>query len=323
MDSYFRNNISELSHMIGIYDSVSASVFFTIKPKELTYTYTPLVPTITTYNNTTGALALVSGTSYTLTYTSFEIDMGAGSIVTLQNCEYRVVSINSNTGVVALTLISGTPVVGTIDISKFIKERNNFTLNFNEAIGAFESFHSFNPELYIRIPQGFISSANKIALYYHNKGLRGSYYGTVYPSFVEMLYTDSGVELLEFNNLEFFSEVSKPNVNYKNETLDTIQVFNEYQVSDEVVLYPMSDTRYNLDSSATRILSTVFNFATLSNIRKSVEHWRTGIPRTLNSESDFDRMRSSNFRMKLDYNNIGDKRFVLHTLITTAQDMII
>ena len=164
---------------------------------------------------------------------------------------------------------------------------DGFTIAYNENINAFESFYDFIPTLYKEHKGNPISvnPSDRSTVYLHNEGNRGEFYGQEYPTQITTLFNPSPDSVKVFNNLEWNSEVSDANGVDLDETMDTMQAYNEYQ-----------------DSGVINLIA--------SNLKKRMRTWRMYFPRDSKA-----RMRSQSVFVKFTKNNNNNKRFVLHDLI--------
>lgn len=164
---------------------------------------------------------------------------------------------------------------------------DGFTIAYNENINAFESFYDFIPTLYKEHKGNLfsISPIDRNSVYVHNEGNRGEFYGKEYPTEVTTLFNVNPDLVKVFNNLEWNSETTDASGNDLEETVETIQTYNEYQDSGIISL-------------------------TASNLRKRMRTWRMYFPRDNKA-----RMRSQSVFVKFTKSNNNNKRFVLHDLI--------
>ena len=96
-----------------------------------------------------------------------------------------------------------------------------------------------------------------------------------------------------FTNIEYNSEVSLSDVQQPSETLNSLEVWNDYQTTGNIPL----------------IVGT--------NVKRRLRHWRHVINRASNSSNQRARMRDYAVFMKLSYSNNNDKRLVLHDIIVS------
>lgn len=252
LHSYFNNTIDEDSGLVGVYDNKNSEVILTIT--------NPITNTNFTANAAVpGQLRLVGawsaknifipGVTYKLTD---GINIGW----------YRFVEHHDT--YLTFNFLFGTEfTTGTIiDMSEYIIEKNNFTLAFSELLGSFTSFYSFIPELYIKSPVGYFSSNNSNTLWQHDISVYYNYfYGEAYPFELSLILNYQGQLQGEYTNIKFFSETLDHRGNYlRNQTISNISVRDNYEQSNDVLLYPMdlpevpqNPSRLILDNSGDRI----------------------------------------------------------------------
>lgn len=173
----------------------------------------------------------------------------------------------------------------------------DFTISYNEFTDAFESFYDFTPNLYINNGNRVISvdpTSNSDA-YLHNEGVYGEFYGDSFDSEVTLILAPEADFTKIFNNLEFNSEVTIPGTNFTQETINTLEAYNDYQTTGVITL--VADT----------------------NIRRRMRKWRYAFDRDILSTDQDARLRDTHILLKLTYNNNNDKRLVLHDIIFSYQ----
>jgi hypothetical protein len=176
-------------------------------------------------------------------------------------------------------------------------EFDSFTISYNEMTDAFESFYDFTPSLYINNGNRVISvdPTSKSDAYLHNEGIYGEFYGVSYDSEVTLILAPEADFTKIFNNLEFNSEVTIPGTNFTDETINTLEAYNDYQTTGVITL--VAD----------------------SNIRRRMRKWRYAFDRDISSTDQDARLRDTHILLKLTYNNNNDKRLVLHDIIFSYQ----
>jgi len=170
------------------------------------------------------------------------------------------------------------------------------TIAFNEQSETFTSQYSFKPKRYIYTHNGLFSSNDGLNLWKHGDGEYGSYYGTIYPSYITLLVAPEPDADCVFNNGEFKSEVYTGSSDVSTRTIDTINCWNEYQSTGEVDL------------------------VVGSNIKRKFRDWNFFIPR--NSANVLQRMRGQWMYMKLGFDNSLGERLVLHDMIIGYDSII-
>jgi hypothetical protein len=176
--------------------------------------------------------------------------------------------------------------------------RNDYTIAYNQILGAFESFHSFTPGLYINSYNRLISSPRAASglVYSHFKGNRGIIYNVQYNSDITIITNPQPSMSKTFNNLCLATEVfDTNNVNIFNDTVDSIRCLNDYQDTGTVSL------------------------TVNTNIKRKERKWHLQIPRDINSSAYttlLSRMRDLYIFTTLTYNNSNNRRLVLHDIET-------
>lgn len=174
---------------------------------------------------------------------------------------------------------------------------DDFTISYNELTDAFESFYDFTPGLYINNGNRVISvdPTSKSDSYLHNEGTYCEFYGTTYNSDVTLILAPEADFTKIFNNLEFNSEVTLAGTNFTDETISTLEAYNDYQTTGVITL--VAD----------------------DNIRRRMRKWRYAFDRDINSTDQDARLRDTHILLKLTYNNNNDKRLVLHDIMFSYQ----
>lgn len=169
---------------------------------------------------------------------------------------------------------------------------DQLTVSFNELIDAFDSRHSFTPQMYLNMRNFFISTDpstlnNNLEL--HNVGNYGTYYGAVRPSTVKFRNNLDNPDLVKvFDNVWINSEVID-NGTLVNESITTLQATNDYQDTGVLV--------------------------TLNKIKPLLRTWRWN---SLRNSSDKRRMYDKYIDIELTYTPQGsspNKKFILHDVI--------
>ena len=160
---------------------------------------------------------------------------------------------------------------------------DSFTVAYNGIVQGFTSFYDFMPNFYMYNNGDLISSVDGRAFYQHNIGVRGSFYDVLYPSYIERVLNPEATDTKLFTNLTFVSEVTDLTGDLP-ETINQIQLKNEYQ-----------------DSSLVN-----------ANFSRRERIWRTALPREENSRN---RIRGNWAKLKLQFDNIDDKKLILHDII--------
>ena len=189
------------------------------------------------------------------------------------------------------------------------------SLCFSEVLGQFTSFLDYSG-----IP--LIESYNNRVFTLHNNSLYGMFegeYNDFFPTTAivegqsvtthnyqpwEFTFISNGSDNSTqdfdkiFSNIDYRMDISKGAVHKPDESLEYIQVVNEYQDTGKVAL------------SRSRVASNYFNPQD-ANLQKKFRIWRIQIPRNKNS---IDRIRNPWCKITLGSNGTGPKKAVLHDL---------
>ena len=176
--------------------------------------------------------------------------------------------------------------------SKIVKVSNNYTICFNEKSGSFSSFYNYTPAWYINKGNKMITSnPTSGQLWEHFKGLPGNFYGVQYNPEIVFNVSPSGSNDYSYDNLEYEMEMKDVNGNdLRDNTLTSVQLYNEYQDSKEKIL------------------------TIRQNIRRRGRKWSITLPRDYNDRA---RIRSPWSFLKLKLDNDDGKRMTLHNLIVS------
>lgn len=224
--------------------------------------------------------------------------LNTGIITTFdqENSEYLITFLNTNT----------TP-----------EYNKKTTLVYNEITNKFTSFYSFTPSLYINNNRTYytVSARNNNALYIHNRGNIGEFYGNTPNIQLKLIMNNQPSITKVLDNLVWHTEViddpdyplNNDNINMYPETWTNIRIYNDYQNTDVVSLDP----------------------TVLKNIRRVERGWQLQVPRNkvlystsaspniftdLGNKPYGERMRDKSFIIELEYNNPNNYRFIMHYL---------
>ncbi len=132
------------------------------------------------------------------------------------------------------------------------------TFSFNEIINSFGSFYSFTPGFYFPFKDKFFTTQSRGAahndLYVHGGGNYCQFYGGYNDSSITITFNPDYAYTKVFDNLVWYNEVigqdavTGGDVNRFNDSFTTIQVYNDYQNTDEL------DLAYKTQSGATDVV---------------------------------------------------------------------
>lgn len=98
--------------------------------------------------------------------------------------------------------------LGSYDYSNkryIITKRNDFTISFSALTGSWISFHSYNPSVLIPFDNRLLM-VNQDTFWEGNKGNKGSYFGSVYPSEIEIISALAKIENKTYENIIILSQ---------------------------------------------------------------------------------------------------------------------
>jgi len=169
-----------------------------------------------------------------------------------------------------------------------------YTIAYNELLDAFESFYDFYPSLYLNMRKRFISvdPLNTSSTYIHNLGLRNTFYGTTFPSYIKFRVNENSDFVKTFDNFLINTEVIDVATDQQlAETITTYGISNDYQIVNE----------------------------TISNFTQKIRSWRKQIPRDETNPNLTIKPRMSDKYIDVLFKhtiNGGDKIFRLHDVMT-------
>jgi hypothetical protein len=172
----------------------------------------------------------------------------------------------------------------------------NLTIAFNEQTNSFVSKYSFIPSRYISTYKGLLSChinsiSSDMAVWQHNTGNYGNYYGVEYDSYITLLVAPEPDIDCVLNNIEFKSEVYDNGVDVPLVTMSKIRAWNNYQDSNTQTL-------------------TVGQ-----NIKRKYRDWNLFIPRVYGKP--LQRIRNPWNFLRLDFDNTNNYRLVLHDTLVS------
>ena len=133
-----------------------------------------------------------------------------------------------------------------------------FTISFNEMMGAFESFYSFTPSIYLQYGRRLLSATplDLNEAWEHNTSEeRGQFYGTIHASTIDTILGTGGSTTKVFDTLQWQGTVTDSDGADVEETFEILRVYNEFQDTGTIAL-------------------TVDD-----NIKRHLRLWRTLVPR--------------------------------------------
>lgn len=186
-------------------------------------------------------------------------------------------------------------------------DKNTIVINPNLEI--FTGFYSHTPKIYVTNNKKFISSdfnndVDLNVLFLHNYGNYGKFYEQFVNSEIEIFVNKTPEITKIFDNIMFESEMQDGNtlidtdsgVTPIHETFNSLEVSTDYQTSGIITLNS-------------------------TNMNRNYRTWRTTVPRSdvqapYVSAGLFARIRDKYMKLKLSFINNGNKRLILHNIIT-------
>lgn len=190
--------------------------------------------------------------------------------------------------------------------------RNSFTVAYNDIIDAYTSFYSYTPPVYINDQVSIFSPAEDYkTIYRHDVGDHGVFYDAApAASKLKLIVNQFASETKVFDNYEIVSEsIDLSNgANIATDFFDRIRLYNDYQNTDFQNL-PIDNGK----QTAKRKERT-WN---ISNLRNRVLY-TTSSPNIFDpaelAEKPFgERMRDKYLLVDLEYDNLQNYRFIMHT----------
>lgn len=168
------------------------------------------------------------------------------------------------------------------------------TIAYNELLDSFESFCDFYPSLYLNMRKRFLSinPSQTSEVYTHNLGLRNTFYGTTFPSYIKFRVNENSDFVKTFDNFVINTEVIDVATNQQlPETITKFAISNDYQIVNE----------------------------TNSNFTQKIRSWRKQIPRDETNPNLTIKPRISDKYIDVLFKHTitgGDKIFRLHDVMT-------
>ena len=137
--------------------------------------------------------------------------------------------------------VSYTPV----DMDGDDVEFDSWTVSYSPATDSWVSFHDYKPHLLWATRNNFYSFTDKI--YRHNTGAVGSFYGTTYPSMIDVVFNQGPTQSKVFYNFNWITEsINTSGGSEKKDTFTHATVYNSYQLSSRTALTNHTNSTGNL-----------------------------------------------------------------------------
>jgi hypothetical protein len=182
----------------------------------------------------------------------------------------------------------------TVYFTFFAGSEVQYTIAYNELLDSFESFYDFHPSLYINMRKRFLSidPIQPSEVYSHNLGLRNTFYGITFPSYIKFRVNENSDFVKTFDNFIINTEVIDVATDQQlAETITTYSISNDYQIVNERI----------------------------ANFTEKIRSWRLQIPRDETNPNLNIKPRMSDKYIDVLFKhtiNGGDKIFRLHDVMT-------
>lgn len=169
----------------------------------------------------------------------------------------------------------------------FIEE----TLCYNNKIEQFTNFYGFAPKLYINFNNHMFTvppnTGIQDILWWHDVGLYNSFYGTTKPSTLKLLINPNVLETKTFDNFSYHSEVTNfGGGDIPTDTFNTLRSTTNFQ-----------------DTGTITLINGI-------NIKRKERTWQLGAGR--NNTPEQERLRDKFLIAELTYNNLSNRKMILH-----------
>ena len=133
----------------------------------------------------------------------------------------------------------------------------NFTLSFNLEYGFWIGFHNYTPDIFIPNKNGMFYIKNR-TLYKLHSGTFGNFEGTYYDFSVDFLFNSDSGESFLLNSVNWLTNIEASLINYWNETISKIAIFNKNQCTGEISIVK-KETSYDESGNLVATGNTQFN----------------------------------------------------------------
>lgn len=224
-----------------------------------------------------------------------------------------------------LTLnITNPPTLNTTDlITVYRLVPNSFTVGYNDFIDAYTSFYSFTPSVYINDQVSIFSPDDSLGnVYRHDVGPHATYYGTTYPSKLTLIQNQSPTETKVFDNYEIVSEsIDSSGTHITTDIFNRIRLYNDYQNTDFQTLPIDTLTNKPIAKRKERTwnISNLRNRVLYNNPDPNIfdpNELSTYDPINPGDKVFGERMRDKYLIVDLEYDNLDNYNFIVHTFKT-------
>ena len=203
----------------------------------------------------------------------------------------------------------------TYTVTIYPYTKNSFTVAYNDIIDAFTSFYGFTPSVYINDQVSIFSPADDLkTIYRHDVGPHGVFYDQApQASKLKLIINQAPAETKVFDNYELVTESIdlSSGANIVDDFFDRIRLYNDYQNTDFQSLPVDNNKQTAKRKERTWNISNLRNRVLYTNPSPDIFS-----PSELAEKPFGERMRDKYLLVDLEYDNIENYRFILHTFKT-------
>lgn len=204
-----------------------------------------------------------------------------------------------------------------------LKALVGFTVSFDLIKEEWAAFHDYFPDLLVNTRKKIYAFKDN-TLHEHNKGPVGSFYGNTFPSFVDLVINDAPTKEKVLAAIAWFTEVTVDGVNYPNDTLSHITVWNDHFCTGKIAVTPQTNLA-EYDNKNTKKARGGWSFNSLKDaVVDPSQPFVYGVfndyrPISTNIDQsgawfDHAELRGTYFIVRLEYSNIEDKSVSLRAM---------
>lgn len=117
-----------------------------------------------------------------------------------------------------------------------VKDNDSFTVSYNPSSNKWISFHDYIANFFIPTLNKFYAVANSKLIYEHNTGNQGEFYGIIYPSYIDLAFSEQN-QRLKFNTVSWYSDfVDDAQKTVYDKTFDAITIWNQHFTTSKLNL---------------------------------------------------------------------------------------
>ena len=133
-----------------------------------------------------------------------------------------------------------------LNMSSSDVEYDSWTVSYSPATSSWVSFHDYKPSLLFNTRNRLFSYTGD-TIFKHNVGANGTYYGTMYPTLLDMVFNPSPTQTKVFVNFNWVTEsLNTSGGSVKKDTFTHATVYNSYQLSTKSTLTNLTTLGGNL-----------------------------------------------------------------------------